>query len=140
MQNSNNYQKPLPIEKIIAVLSYCTAGIVGFVWFLIGHFMKLNLRPFLKYHIYQSIFISVLFSVGVYILDFLFSILARIPFIKNIVGIISFIFIVPIIGNLSLLYIIIILLALYLCVGVLLNRYSYIPWVSNVIKYNIGRG
>jgi len=127
-------------EKVIAVLSYATAGIVGFVWFLIGHFTKQNLRPFLKYHIYQSIFLAVLFSVGFYILDILFKILSYIPIIKNIVFWLSLPFIMPLLHGLTIVNIAVLILIVYLCVGVLLNRFSFIPWVSNIIRYNIERG
>lgn len=140
MQNRNNCSSPLVAEKVIAVLSYATAGIVGFVWFLIGHFTKQNLRPFLKYHIYQSIFLAVLFSVGFYILDILFKILSYIPIIKNIVFWLSLPFIMPLLHGLTIVNIAVLILIVYLCVGVLLNRFSFIPWVSNIIRYNIERG
>ena len=57
MQTSN----PFPIEKILSALSYITAGGVGFVWLIIAAVTKKIVRPFLMYHIMQSIFISILF-------------------------------------------------------------------------------
>ncbi len=138
----NNYE-PLPIEKIISILSYCTCGIVGFFWIVFGAIKNLSLRPFLKFHIYQSIFLSVLVSVGLYLLDIVFKILSLIPFIKTIVGMATFVLIVPLVPffgkYFSLLNILVLLLVIYLCIGVLRNKFSYIPWVSDVIRANVER-
>ena len=53
-----------PIERIIAPLSYITMGMVGFIWLIIGLFTKARLKPFLQYHIFQSIFIALALSGG----------------------------------------------------------------------------
>ena len=59
MHNSNNYEKPYFIEKLVSALSYITSGFVGFIWLLLGIFTKSRVRPFMKYHIFQSIFLAI---------------------------------------------------------------------------------
>ena len=128
-----------PIEKVISILSYLTCGFVGVVWLLIGYFAKLSLKPFLKYHIMQSIFLSVLFFILGQIFNFIFSILLIIPGIKILANGIMWWFISPIFIGLSLPHIMIIFLTIYLCIGVVNERYSFIPWVSNIIDINSRR-
>ncbi len=133
----------LPAEKIIAVLSYFTFGMVGFIWIIIGAVTKQNLRPFLKYHLYQSIFLSILFFVVSQALIFVINVLAYVPLVNILVGAISYFFNVSIISlpflHLSIVQLGLLMLVVYLSLGVLRAQYSYIPWVSDIIKYNIGR-
>ena len=55
MHNSARFDKPYFIEKLVSALSYITSGFVGFIWLLLGIFTKSKVRPFMKYHIFQSI-------------------------------------------------------------------------------------
>ena len=140
MSNYYRYeQEPLLLEKIIASLSYLTGGFIGFVWLVLGIITKNNLRPFLKYHVYQSIFLSIVFFLVSTFVNLLLGILSYIPIIKNIVGQIAFFLSAPLIANFSLISLVIIIVELYLILGVLQNKYSYIPWVSDVINYNVRR-
>lgn len=141
----NNYRnnQVVPIEKIISILSYFTFGMVGFVWIIIGAITKQNLRPFIRFHIFQSIFLSILFFLVSNFLILIINMLQIIPGINILAGILSFFFAVSIINigtlHLSIVQIAILLLLIYLSIGVLKGKYSYIPWVSDIIKYNIGR-
>ena len=54
-----NPDKPYFMEKLVSALSYLTMGFVGFIYLVIVILTKKNLKPFLKYHIFQSIFISI---------------------------------------------------------------------------------
>lgn len=143
---ANNYYRNndiLPIEKIISILSYITFGMAGFVWLIFGAFMKQSLRPFIKYHIYQSIFLSILFFIVSNFLILIVNMLQIIPVINLLAGAISYFFAVSIINigflHLSIVQIGIFVLIVYLSVGVVNNKYSYLPWVSDIIKVNIGR-
>ncbi len=133
----------LPAEKIIAILSYFTFGIVGFVWVILGAVTKQNLKPFLKYHIYQSIFLAILFFIVSQVLILILNILGFIPFINAIVLAITYFLSVPVIIlpflHLSIIQLALFIVVIYLSLGVLKSQYSYIPWVSDIIKYNIGR-
>ena len=74
---------PYFIERIIAALTYLTMGMVGFIWLIIGLFTKARLKPFLQYHIFQSIFISLGFAVLSIFISWLSNFLSFIPIINQ---------------------------------------------------------
>ena len=132
-----HFNKPYPIERILSVATYLTAGGVGFVWLVIGALMKKQVAPFLMYHILQSIFLSILFYIADILLKMLFVVLYKVPLINAIPVIINspigFLF------NLSLLQLFTTTIILYLAITSGLGYYSYLPWVSNIIRGNTGR-
>ena len=133
LQNSN---EPYPVEKIISALTYLTAGFVGFIWLIIAAFTKKTVRPFLMYHILQSIFLSILFYLLSVLGQMVYVILYRIPVINAIPYFINMP--LPLIG-LSLIQVLTTTVILYLAVTAFMGMYSYIPWVSDVIKGNTSR-
>ena len=135
----NSSSKPVMAEKVIATASYLTAGIIGFIWFCIALITKNNLRPFLKFHVYQSVFLAIIYCLVSSLISLILGILSYIPIIKNIVNIFAFMFTVPIIFHFSLLNIAILALLTYIIVGIFQDKCSYIPWVSDVAKYNVER-
>ena len=72
--------KPIvyPIEKIVSVLSYYTCGFVGLLYLIIAIIQKKVLRQFLKYHVFMSIFLSLLIFVVSKVLIFVINILGLI--------------------------------------------------------------
>lgn len=137
MENRYQQSQPLLIEKIIAALSYLTMGFVGFIWLLIGFFTKNNLRPFLKYHIFQSIFISFAYLIISLILGMIMNILSVIPLVNQLVLQFTFYLNAPLLFGFSIIQILVNIVILYLAVTSLQGRYSYIPWVSDIIKINV---
>ena len=114
-------------------------GMVGFVWLIFCAITKNNLRPFLKYHIFQSFFlIMALFLLNIFV-SFVVSILGVIPFINMLVYKLLFFFTAPMIVGLSITSIIMLALMVYLVLTSLQGKYSYIPWISNIIDSNVGR-
>lgn len=132
-------EKIYPIERIIASTSYLTMGLVGFIWIIIGLFSKARLKHFLQYHIFQSIFISLLFVVLSYILTWIANLLGLIPFINKLVAQVAFLLNMPLILGYSLIQTIVYSLLFYLAITSFMGRYSYIPWISDVINQNVGR-
>ena len=128
--------KPAPIERIIAPLSYLTMGMVGFIWLIIALFSKARLKHFLQYHIFQSIFISILFAVISIFVGWLSNILGLIPVINTIVAQIMFWLNRPIFFNYSLIQTAIYSLLIYLAVTSALGKYSYVIWISDIIESN----
>ncbi len=130
-----------PIERIIAVLSYYTFGLTGLLYLIIAAIKKQGLRPFLRYHVLMSIFISILIYVVSMVLIFLIDILGFFPFIRAIVFSISLIFqsVLFSIGELhfSIVTLIVSGLLTYLAIGALFGKYTYLPWISNIINYNL---
>ena len=133
MQISKN---PYPIERILSAGTYLTAGGVGFVWLIIAAFLKKQVAGFLMYHIMQSIFISILFFLVSVLGSLVYVILYKIPIINAIPYLINmpltFLF------NLSLVQMFTTVIILYLAISAGMGYYSYLPWVSNIIKGNTG--
>lgn len=130
---------PYLIERIIASLSYLTMGMVGFIWLIIGLFTKASLKPFLKYHIFQSIFISLGFAVLSIFVGWVSNILSFIPFINKLVAQINFLLNMPLIFDYSILQTVIYAFLIYLAVTSFAGKFSYIPWISDIIDQNIER-
>lgn len=128
-------KKPYPIERILSTATYLTAGGVGFVWLIIAAFLRKRVTPFLMYHIMQSIFISILFFLLSILGELIFIILYKIPLINAIPYFINMP--LPIFG-LSIVQIITTTIILYCAIMAGLGYYSYLPWVSNIIKGNTG--
>ena len=133
MRQSNVYM----IERIISALSYLSAGFVGGIWLIIAAIMGKSVTEFLRYHIFQSIFLSLAYFVITTLLGYLYVILVHIPLINLIP-----IFIntpISIAFNLSILQILTTSVILYLAITSFAGLYSYFPWVSDIINQNIGR-
>ena len=128
---------PYMIERIIAALTYLTMGMVGFIWLIIGLFTKARLKPFFLYYIFQSIFISLAFAVLSIFVSWLSNILSFIPLINRLVAQITFLLNMPLIFDYSLLQSVIYIFIIYLAVTAFIGRFSYIPWVSDIIDQNI---
>ena len=133
MQHNDVY----PIERILSAGTYLTAGGVGFVWLIIAAFMRKHVTPFLMYHILQSIFISICFFLISILGQMLYVILYRIPIINAIPYFLNMP--ISIAFGLSIIQIITSTVILYLAITSAMGYYSYIPWVSDVIKGNTGR-
>lgn len=133
----NRLQGPLLIERIIAALSYITFGFVGFIWLLIGIFTKNSLRPFLKYHIFQSIFISIAYFLLSQFLGLIMNILSMIPFVGQIILQLTFYLNAPLIFELSLIQVVINAIVIYLAFTSFMGKYSYLPWISEIITTNV---
>lgn len=128
---------PYLIERLVAAFSYLTMGMVGFVWLIIGLFTKASLKPFLKYHIFQSIFLSLGFAILSMFVGFVSNILSIVPIINKLVAQINFLLNMPLIFDYSLLQTVIYSFIIYLAVTSFIGKYSYIPWVSDVIGQNV---
>ena len=132
LQNFN--EQPYPIEKIISAATYLTAGGAGFIWLVIAALIKKTVRPFLMYHIMQSIFLSILFFLISVLGKMVYIILYRIPVINAIPYLINMP--IPFLFGLSVIQALTTAVILYLAITAFMGMYSYIPWVSDIIKGN----
>lgn len=137
MQQRVSQTEPVLLEKIIAALSYLTAGKIGFIWLLIALFTKQNLKPFLKYHIFQSIFIVIGFFLLSFLINALGNILSFIPVLNIVVMHISYLLGAPLISHFSLIDLVVYSIVFYLTITSFMGQYSYLPWVSDIIKANV---
>ncbi|MEW5818826.1 MAG: hypothetical protein AB1782_01430 [Cyanobacteriota bacterium] len=125
-------------DKLISAASYLTMGLAGFVWLIVVTIQKAYIKPFLKYHILQSIFLSVILAV----LSMVFNIISRasslIPVVSDIVNTLLFYLVqAPIIFGFPLLSFMIAIVVVYLTVFAVMGKYSYIPWFSDNIRQMI---
>jgi hypothetical protein len=137
MAHKYQQNEPLMMEKIIASLSYITMGFVGFMWLLIGIFTKNNLRPYLKYHIFQSIFISIAYFLVSAFLGLIMNILSIIPLVNQLVLQFTFYLNAPILLGFSVIQAMIYAVIFYLVITSFQGKFSYLPWISEIIKANV---
>ncbi|CDC19091.1 MAG: hypothetical protein V8R83_00345 [Candidatus Gastranaerophilaceae bacterium] len=130
------YNSPSLFEKLVASASYIFP-LVGFVFVIITALLKKDMKAFLKYHIFQSIFIAFTLWIVVSGLGFLMKFVSYIPGVKNVVGIITFFLNTPLFYGFSIITFLYFLFVIYLIIGVLRGSDSYVPWISDVIKTNL---
>lgn len=130
------YNSPSLFEKLVAGASYIFP-LVGFVFVIITALLKKDMKAFLKYHIFQSIFIAFTVWIVVSGLGFLMKFVSYIPGVKNVVGIITFFLNTPLFYGFSIITFLYFLFVIYLIIGVLRGSDSYVPWISDVIKTNL---
>ena len=129
-----------PLNRVIAGLTYLTAGGVGFVWLIVSVIRKRYPNTFLWFHIAQSFFLTLLYVVVNAAFWWLVGILSYIPFLNRLIRhIVIDWFNSPFIFGYSIMQCLIYGTILYLAVFAFMGLYAYIPWVSDIIKQNIRR-
>lgn len=136
MAHPRHTAEPAFVEKFISALSYIQP-LIGFIFIIIASLMKKDMKPFLKFHIFQSIFIAFTLWIIITGLGFAMNIVSYIPIVKNIVGMFTFFLHTPLFLGFSVIDTIYSLFILYLILGVIKGAYSYVPWVSDIIKANL---
>ncbi len=131
---------PYLIERLVVSLSYLTMGFIGFIWLVLGAFTKSQTSDFVRYHIFQSIFISISLFILNLLLGIINDVLTVIPFIKVLVQNIYYLLNAPIFLNYSLIQTVLYLFIAYLMITSALGIYTYVPFVSDIISQNVGRG
>jgi len=140
MYNDNyrlNPDKPYFMEKLVSALSYLSMGFVGFIYIVIIVLTKRNLKPFLKYHIFQSIFISIGYYLLSVFVGLICNILLFIPFINKITTMLIYYLTIDVIFGFSVIGLCCYAVLFYLVITSFQGKYSYIPWVSDIIKTNV---
>ena len=132
-----NPDKPYFMEKLVSALSYLTMGFVGFIYLVIVILTKKHLKPFLKYHIFQSIFISIGYYLLTIFIGLVCNILLFIPLINKITTMILYYTTINIIFGCSIIGLFVYAVLFYLVITSFQGKYAYIPWVSDIIKMNV---
>ena len=130
-------KKPYPIERLLSTATYLTAGGVGFVWLIVTAGLKKRVTQFALYHIMQYIFISILFYLISVFAELIYVILYKIPFVNEIPYFLNMP--IPYLFGLSIIQTFTTVVILYLAITAGMGYYSYLPWVSNIIKGNTSR-
>lgn len=124
------------MERLISAATY-VFPLIGFVFIIIAVLMKKDMKPFLKFHIYQSIFIAFALWLLVTGLGFALGLVSYIPVVKNIVSMITFYLNLPLFFGFSVITLVYFIFLVYLITGALIGRKSYVPWVSDIISVNL---
>lgn len=122
-------------DKIIACLTYLTTGWVGIIYFVFLYLRKKTPSRFLRYNVFQAIFISLLFFLVCEVLKLLCDFLLIIPIIKIIVSWFIFIFNRPVLFQYSTVQVFMMGLFLYMAIWSLMGKYPKVVWVSKIIQH-----
>ena len=132
----NIYFEPSIPDRVISALSYLTAGWGGLIYLIILYFARKRSSGFLRFNIFQSIFISFsVFVIGM-LYNLFFEILTHIPFIQIAVSWIDLILNKPTFGQYSVLQGVILV---YLCYVVILSLAGKFPviWKISRLFYRV---
>ena len=127
----NNPQKLS--DRLVSFVSYLTVGWCGLIYAFIMYLGKKPLSKFLRFNIFQSIFISFLYFVLCMVLGFISDILLHIPFINYLVSKIVLFFNRPFIFDYSIIQSFMIGLFIYMSVFSLFGKYPRVYKLSKII-------
>lgn len=133
---NNNVQTS---DKILSVLTYITGGTIGFLWMIICAIKKNPVSKYLLFNIYQAIFLGLFIYLSSIILTMIYNILIMVPFINILVNFIYINLFSPIAYSWSLIEILILFLYIYLVIYSVFGKMAKIPWISNIILYQLNR-
>lgn len=134
------YKSKTPVsigDRIISVISYVTAGWVGLIYMVILYFMKKPSSLFLRYNVFQSIFISFFYFLLCMIFGFISNILLQIPLINALVSWFILLFNRPVIFEYSAIQSFVMGLFIYMSVMALMGKFPRVYWVSRIIDKSV---
>lgn len=126
-------------DRLISFLTYVTVGWAGLICCVILFFLKKTPSHFLRYNVFQSIFISFFYFVACMVLGFICDLLLHVPYLNTLVSHIYLIFNKPVLYSYSILQIFVIGLFIYMAVFSLLGLYPRVYWVSAKVIDNAAR-
>lgn len=132
-------RKPYIIERLVVSLTYLTMGMIGFIWLILGALTRNDSTNFVKYHIFQSIFISIALFLLNYLLGIIAEMLSVIPFVKVLVANVYYLLNAPLLLNYSIIQLVFYAFLIYAMITSALGFYTYVPFVSDVISQNFRR-
>ena len=141
--NTYNFSKSLSMpEKVLSALAYISLGTVGIILIIASALIKTNLKPFVKFNVYQAILVGFIFwalQATYNLIRMILQVLNIIPFVGSFLNsFFHFIFYYlmgfPILFGCPLLKLCIVLLIFYLTIMSLLGKEPFIPYISSNIK------
>ena len=126
-------------DKLISVFSYMTGGFAGIIWQIYCAVTKKHMTKFLLFNIYQAVFLSLLIYMSYLLLMMVYHLLVMIPFINVLVNSLYFALLSPILYKWSLIELVLLIVYIYLMAFSFIGRYAILPWVSNIILYQLKR-
>lgn len=126
-------------DRVISGLSYLTAGLVGVVYLIIIAIRYRTPSRFVMFHIFQSVFLYLCYIIFNWVFWFVVGIFDHIPFLNRLVRQILFLFNMPVLFGYSICQCVLYGTIIYLAVFAFMGLYSYLPWITDVIKSNFRR-
>ena len=135
-RGARNFRNPLDItQRVLSALSYLTSGMAGFIWLVVAHLRKIPVTSFAKYHIFQSLFLSLILYIANIALSIIISVAQIIPFIGALITNLAYYLLqYPLIFGYSLLHSILIVFYIYLASFALMGKVGRIPVISDWVK------
>ena len=121
------------VDRLVSFLSYISAGWFGMIYCIVLFVGKKMPSMFVRYNVFQSIFISLLYFVLSFGFGLLLKFLSYIPFLNYIVATITFQFNRPVFFDYSFIQTFMIGLTIYMAVVSILGRRPRVFWVSKII-------
>ena len=125
------------VDRLVAFLSYITAGWFGMIYCIVLFIAKKMPSCFVRYNVFQSIFISLLYFVLSFGVGLILKFLSYIPFLNYLVATITFQFNRPVLFDYSLIQVFMIGLTIYMAMISLLGRRPRVFWVSRIIDNSV---
>ncbi|MBO5385796.1 hypothetical protein J6A64_05720 [bacterium] len=125
------------VDRLVAFLSYITAGWFGMIYCIVLFIAKKMPSRFVRYNVFQSIFISLLYFVLSFGFGLILKFLSYIPFLNYLVATITFQFNRPVLFDYSLIQVFMIGLTIYMAMISLLGRRPRVFWVSRIIDNSV---
>ena len=126
-------------DRIIAVISYITAGFGGLLWIIYCNMLKKSISAFLLFNIYQAIVVTLFLYFANILLGLLHDLLIMIPYVRILVNTIRLTLTSPIYYNWSIIGLAIFVLYLYMILMTLAGKIAKIPFISDIIMYQLDR-
>jgi hypothetical protein len=133
----NNRHTVAISDRIFSFLSYVSAGWIGLIVLILLYFMKRSSSRFLRFNVFQAIFISLLFYVIAMGLGYILKLLSFIPFVNLLIANITLLFTQGAIFDYSIIQICMLGLVIYLSIMSLLGKMPRIYWVSKIIDRQV---
>lgn len=127
-------QTPKFSERLVSFVSYITVGWGGMIYCVLMYLGKKNISHFVRFNIFQSIFISFLFFVLCMVFGFVIDVLLHVPFVNYLVSQIMLFFNQPLLFDYSLVQLFIIGLFIYMAVFSLLGKYPRVYKLSKIVE------
>ena len=126
-------------DRIFSALSYVSMGWIGFLYCIFLIFNKKRISYFLKFNVFQTVFMSILFFILSVVFGYTFKLLSMVPFVQIIISWIQLLLFKPMIFQYSLLQAFLLGIIGYGFIYSILGKFPRIYWISKIIDYNLNR-
>ncbi len=127
------------IERFVCALTYFSFMFIGLVWLIICKLTRKNMPRIVTYHIYQSCFISIILYLITLACEISFGFMAGLPIVGSFIKkFLIFACGTPIYFSFTLVHFIVFVIISYLALFAFFGKYSYFPYISDMVKSNLG--